>query len=111
SYGEIPLGSDRSVVDLQNRLAAEKSARAKENNEEFARLIWISPTLSSASERQKSFIETIKRDVEAQEGAEILQTPLEDFKNIMREELVEAEDRKNAEIIDGPSVYLVHDRV
>lgn len=111
AYGEIPMGSDRSVVDLQNKIAAEKSARAKERNEEFTRLIWISPNLSNASERQKSFIETIKRDVEAQEGAEILQTPLEDFKNIMREELVESEERHSTDTQEGRSVYLMHDRV
>lgn len=111
AYGEIPQGSDRSVVDIQNRLAAEKSIRAKEKNEEFTRLIWISPNLSNANERQKSFIENIKRDVEAQEGAEILQTPLEDFKNIMREELVESEDRKAVSDVGGRSVYLMHDRI
>jgi hypothetical protein len=111
AYGEIPSGSDRSVVDLQNKLAAEKSIRAKENKQEFTRLIWISPNLNNASERQKSFIENIKRDVEAQEGAEILQTPLEDFKNIMREELVESEERKAVEDLGGRSVYLMHDRV
>jgi hypothetical protein len=111
AYGEIPSGSDRSVVDIQNRLAAEKSIRAKENKEEFTRLIWISPSLNNASERQKSFIENIKRDVEAQEGAEILQTPLEDFKNIMREELVESEERKGTEDLAGRSVYLMHDRI
>ena len=72
AYGELPTGSDRSVVDLQNKLAAEKSLRARENKEEFTRLIWISPNLANASERQKSFIDNIKRDVEAQEGAEIL---------------------------------------
>lgn len=111
AYGEIPVGSDRSVVDLQNKLAAEKSIKAKENKQEFTRLIWISPSLGNASERQKSFIENIKRDVEAQEGAEILQTPLEDFKNIMREELVESEERKGVDEPDGRSVYLMHDRV
>lgn len=111
AYGEIPTGSERSVVDLQNKLAAEKSVKAKEHNEEFTRLIWISPNLNNASERQKSFIENIKRDVEAQEGAEILQTPLEDFKNIMREELVESEERKGTEDSGGRSVYLMHDRI
>jgi hypothetical protein len=111
AYGEIPSGSDRSVVDIQNRLAAEKSIRAKESKEDFTRLIWISPTLTNASERQKGFIENIKRDVEAQEGAEILQTPLEDFKNIMREELVEAGDRKASDDTGGKSVYLMHDRI
>ena len=111
AYGEIPQGSDRSVVDIQNKLAAEKSIRAKEKNEEFTRLIWISPNLGNASERQKNFIENIKRDVEAQEGAEILQTPLEDFKNIMREELVESEERKTVSDVGGRSVYLMHDRI
>lgn len=111
AYGDIPAGSDRSVVDLQNKLAAEKSVQAKEQKLEFTRLIWISPNLSNATERQKGFIETIKRDVEAQEGAEILQTPLEDFKNIMREELVEAEERKALEDYEGRSVYLMHDRI
>lgn len=110
-YGEIPTGSDRSVVDLQNKLAAEKSVKAKENNEEFTRLIWISPNLNNASEKQKSFIENIKRDVEAQEGAEILQTPLEDFKNIMREELLESEERKGTDDPAGRSIYLMHDRI
>jgi hypothetical protein len=110
AYGEIPQGSDRSIVDLQNKMAAEKSNLAKEKNEEFARLIWISPILNNASERQKSFIENIKRDVEAQEGAEILQTPLEDFKNIMREELVGIGEKK-AVVDNSRSVYLMHDRV
>ncbi|MCI0751282.1 MAG: hypothetical protein L0Y35_05555 [Flammeovirgaceae bacterium] len=108
AYGEIPEGSDRSVVDIQNRIAAEKSHSAKK--EDFLRLIWISSLLGNASERQKSFIDTLKRDTEAQEGAEILQTSLEDFKNIMREELLEGGDRRMAD--DGiPSIYLLHDRM
>jgi hypothetical protein len=111
AYGEIPSGSDRSVVDIQNKLAAEKSAKAKENKEDFTRLVWISPNLANANERQKSFIENIKRDVEAQEGTEILQTPLEDFKNIMREELVESEERKPQDDPGGRSIYLMHDRI
>jgi hypothetical protein len=113
AYGEIAEGSDRSVVDIQNKLAAEKSVSAKEKNEEFTRLIWISPNMSTASERQKGFIENIKRDVEAQEGAEILQTPLEDFKNIMREELVDTANDRKVLLDDntGRSIYLMHDKV
>ena len=111
AYGEIPEGSDRSVVDLQNKIAAEKSIRAKQNKEEFSRLIWISPNMVNASERQKGFIENIKRDVEAQEGAEILQTPLEDFKNIMREELVEAGEKKVSDESGKKCIYLMHDRI
>src|SRR5688572_13011664 len=111
AYGEIPEGSERSVVDLQNKIAAEKSIRAKQNNQEFSRLIWISPNLVNASERQKGFIENIKRDVEAQEGAEILQTPLEDFKNIMREELVDTGEKRTQEDNGRKCIYLMHDRI
>ena len=61
--------------------------------------------------KQKSFIDTIRRDVEAQEGAEILQNPLEDFKNIMREELLESLERKEPDDFKGKSIYVVHDRM
>ncbi|HOX83199.1 MAG TPA: DUF4062 domain-containing protein [Chryseolinea sp.] len=111
AYGEIPEGTDRSVVDIQNKLAAEKSIQAKENKEEFGRLVWISPNLTLASEKQKAFIENIKRDAEVQEGAEILQTSLEDFKNIMREELVDAGEKKPVTEGSGQSIYVMHDKV
>lgn len=111
AYGEIPEGTDRSVVDIQNKLAAEQSLAKKEKKEEFARLIWIAPNLRNASEKQKAFIETIRRDIEAQEGAEILQNPLEDFKNIMREELLESNQRGGGDDFQGKSIYLVHDRI
>jgi len=111
SYGEIPEGGENSVVDMQNELAAKESAAKRGRKEDFTRLIWISANMRNLSDRQKSFIETLKRDTEAQEGTEILQTPLEDFKNIMREELVEAHDRKGGSGVGGKTIYLLHDRV
>lgn len=109
AYGEIPDGSDKSIVELQNRIAAEKSQQV--GKDLFTRLIWINPVLTNASERQRAFIDNIKRDTEAQEGAEILQTPLEDFKNIMREELIEADEKRALDETGGKSIYLVHDRI
>ena len=111
AYGEIPEGSDRSIVDIQNKLAAEVSVAKKQNKQEFARLIWIAQSLKNASDKQKAFIETLKRDTEAQEGAEILQNPLEDFKNIVREELLESQERRGVDESGGKSIYLVHDKV
>ena len=111
SYGEIPEGAEKSVVDIQNDLASKESATKRGRKEDFTRLIWISANMRNLSDRQKSFIEALKRDTEAQEGTEILQTPLEDFKNIMREELVEVHDRKGGSDVRGKTIYLVHDRV
>jgi hypothetical protein len=111
AYGEIPDGADRSIVDIQNKIAAETAASKRQNKEDFSRLIWIAQNLKNASDRQKAFIETIRRDTEAQEGAEILQNPLEDFKNIMREELMESQERTTAESVGSKTIYLVHDRI
>ena len=114
SYGDIPTESDKSVVDIQNEIAAEKSSRLK-NKAEFSRLVWISPNLDHASEKQLAFIENIQRDMASAEAAEILQPPLEDFKNIIREELIEVKLDKRllrSSIPDdtSPSVYLLHDK-
>lgn len=117
SYGEIPDDSERSVVDIQNKIAAERSTSMaeKSSRRDFSRLIWISPSLTQISERQKAFIENIKRDTAALEGAEILQTPLEDFKNIIREELVEkglGDELDNEDAANStPQVYLMHDKM
>lgn len=109
-YGEIANGSTRSVIDLQHKIATEKSQDARQRNEPFTRLIWITPSLRHINERQRKFIETIRHDVEQQEGAELLETPLEDFKNIIREELLEAIDRKIAKETGGKAIYLLHDQ-
>lgn len=111
SYGEIPQGAEQSIVEIQNELASKVSATKRGRKEDFTRLIWISANLRNISDKQKSFIENLKRDTEAQEGTEILQTPLEDFKNIMREELVEAHDRKGGTEVRGKTIYLLHDRI
>jgi len=111
TYGEIPEGTDRSIQDIQNKLAAEKSLQAKERHEDFSRLIWISPNQNHTSERQQRFIETLKRDVEAQEGTEILQTLLEDFKNIIREELEDASEKRVLDETGGRAIYLMHDKI
>lgn len=111
AYGEIPEDGDRSIVDIQNKIAAEVAVAKRQSKEEFSRLIWVAQNLKNASDRQKSFIETIRRDTEAQEGAEILQNPLEDFKNIMREELMESQDALSGDVPSGKSIYLVCDKV
>jgi hypothetical protein len=111
SYGNIPKGSEISIVDLQNEMAASKS----EENNKLERLIWISPSLKYASEKQKSFIHNIKRDAHASAGAEVLQTSLEDFKNTLWEQLLAGginSKLKSIDITNLPnqlSVYLLTD--
>lgn len=119
TYGEIPEGGSNSIIDLQNQLASEWCIKQNEGKikTDTKRFIWIAPNLKAASEKQLTFIENVKRDIASLEGAEILQTPLEDFKGIIREELFgtkkgifnffepEDSDDKNQK------VYLIHDKV
>ena len=115
SYGDIPQGTEKSVVDIQNFLAGNKAKNA--SADEFSRLIWISPNQRTSSEKQKTFIENVKRDTDASKNAEILQTPLEDFKNVIRTEIIDggitrktAEDKKSSNAMTDNSVYLIHDK-
>jgi hypothetical protein len=101
-------------MDIQNSIA---SAHAEANPKKFNRLIWISPTLKYASEKQKSFIHNIKRDDKSSFGAEVLQTSLEDFKNTLWEELMEKglnKKLRDTYMPEGqvmPIIYLIYDEL
>jgi hypothetical protein len=118
SYGDIPEGSEKSIIDIQNQLAAEYRSHAGvipgTGNSIFNRLIWVSPNAKLTNEKQKLFIENLKRDAESINGAEVIQSSLEDLKNIIRKELSADNDvevaEKAAEKNNAlPSVYLIYD--
>ena len=100
-YGYKPKGSELSIVDIQNRLAANHTFEMVEVNknledkELFSRLIWVSPELKNVTERQKIFIEDLKSDAASLEEAEVLQITLPELKSIVREELVTGGRFKN----------------
>lgn len=123
-YGYKPVGSDFSVVDVQNQIASKHTRDIHEFNvtgkakEKFSRLIWLSPELKNVSERQKIFIEDLKSDAATLDEAEVLQIPLQELKSIIREELVTGGRFKTKEIQsedqlpeDGNLVYLICDQL
>lgn len=107
AYGEIPEGANQSVPELQLLLSLEQARQSSK----FSRLVWISPGLSHVSDRQKNFIERIKADLESHENTEIFEMPIEDFKAIMRDELLDQHDREPIPKDDLPSIYLMHDKI
>jgi hypothetical protein len=82
NYGLIPEGARESVVVIQNELAIERAQGG-----DFARLVWLPPGFSSEEEKQLQFVDRLQTDVRIQAGADILQTPLEDFKSAVLERL------------------------
>jgi hypothetical protein len=108
SYGIIPEGAgSRSIVRLQNEIAAERSRR-----ETFARLLWMPVGLTTQEEAQAQFIEALRTDAVTQKGAELLQTPLEELKTVIKTRLSTngREPETEAAGEAAPKIYLIFDR-
>jgi TIR domain len=85
-YGSTPEDDPRSVVRIQEELAAQHSA----DNSSFSRLLWIpqglmTPALEVTDQRQKDFVVELQNRVVA--GTELLQTSVEDLKTHVLEKL------------------------
>jgi hypothetical protein len=78
NYGVVPDDTTQSIVVLQHELAIERASAS-----DFCRLIWMPPNLIIDDERQRTFIERLENDSRCQSGADILKTPLEDFKTVL----------------------------
>lgn len=102
-FGSMLEGDEEnSIVQIQNELAAQQSSES--NN--FARLIWIAPDLAPSGKRQLAFIELLRTDEQAQNGAELLERPLEELKNRIIEKLT-APKPAPARLLQFPEENLV----
>ena len=82
NYGLIPEGDRRSVIRLQNDLAAAQS-----RVQGLARLIWIPDETNLTSEKQQQFIDHLKNDADSYFEADFLNTGIEDLKTAIRDQL------------------------
>jgi hypothetical protein len=109
TYGIVPeRAAGRSIVCLQNEIAAERSSR-----ESFSRLLWMPVGLVPQEEAQAQFIEHLRTDATTQRGAEFLQTPLEELKTVLQIRLSRTNGHKpEAASLEQspPKIYLIFDR-
>lgn len=113
NYGIVPEGETDSLVALQNELATQR-----DGTDGFSRLIWLPPGLVTTDERQQGFIRHLYTDERLQQGADLLETPLEDFKAALHQRLQPPPEpprreagAAGAEGCDGPSrIYLICDQ-
>lgn len=111
SYGVIPEGAQKSIVEIQNDVAASFSAANS-----VPRFIWIPEGCEPNDERQVSFIDKLNSGKEGVVGADLVQGSLEDFKSIVIDKLksMKKEIKKEElqpEVYDGSSkiIYLICD--
>lgn len=83
-YGSTPEDDARSVVRIQEQLAAAHGAA----NPDFLRLLWMPENLKAmeiSDERQKTYVSELQTRITA--GAELLQTSIDDLKTRIVEKL------------------------
>jgi hypothetical protein len=105
SYGIVPEGADnRSIVRLQNEIAAERS-----QDRAFSRLLWLPVGLTPLEKTQAQFIENLRTDAATQQGAELLQTPLEELKNVIQLRL-SSNGHETKPPDETAKIYLIFDK-
>lgn len=109
-YGVVPDGAEVSMVDLQNQQAVRQS-----REKGLRRIVWLSRENQPRDARQAAFVDKLRRDPTAVEGAELLQTTLEDLKALiearLRQPAAAAHEEDAAEAGgEVPRIYLICDR-
>lgn len=81
-YGFIPEGGNESVTEIQNDLAIE---RGKQGG--FVRLLWIPAGKQFGDARQAALVEELRTNPRMQNGADLLETFLEDLRTVIYDRL------------------------
>lgn len=84
SYTPINKSIEISGVELQNDIYIEVAEELINQKKNIHRLVWIPPNLKPKSEKQRLYIESFKRNIELLRNTEIIQAPVEVFKNIIK---------------------------
>lgn len=88
--GRVLQGSEKSIVEIQNELASQyynAQDPQADQAKDFSRVIWISPKVSRSGKKDRFDVEDLKRNPAALHGAEILETPIEVTKTIIRNKI------------------------
>ncbi len=105
SRGKVPDGpSQKSVVQLQNEVAAKKSEERG-----LRRVIWLPQGTRSEQPEQQEFIEALQKVADLQRGAELITADLETLKGAVYAVLQKPEKPAWPGPPDAKLVYLICD--
>jgi len=112
NYSLVPEGEVESLLEIQNELAIERGGKGG-----FFRFLWVPTGLQVADDRQRKVLEHIRTDSRVLEGADLLETYLEDLRTIIHSRLQRHADEKVPAVGGStPStgaharVYLIYDQ-
>ncbi len=104
SYSFVPEGGAKSLLEIQNELAIERG-----ENGQFSRLLWIPIGLQVEDKRQQKVIEQVRMDPRIHEGADLLETGLEDLRTVIQDRLKRPNELIEAAGRDRARVYVMYD--
>ncbi len=81
-YGLVSATGTQSLIEAQHELAIERNQQG-----DFVRLVWIPAGLEVSDPRQIELIKLLRMDPRFQEGAELMESSLEDLKTVYQERL------------------------
>lgn len=93
-YAPLLNNIEISSIELQNDLFHEIASERRAQNNPITRLVWIPPNIKPKSEKQKLYIESFKRNIELLQSTEIIQTPVEVFKTVIKNTAKEILNKK-----------------
>jgi hypothetical protein len=110
-------GTNASIIELQNRLAAEYFKNLDQmggggKSINLGRFIWISPDINDHHVKQKLYVEALKKDQEAIYNAEVLEVHIEELKTHINKQLERArlELDANTSKSDTKVIYFIYDK-
>ena len=106
-YGVVPEAADRSIIELQNDLAGDRSRCQAD----FFRLIALPKDMTTEDKNQKKFIEQLRNAPDHQSGDDLLETTIEDLKTVIRDKLkaFDAKVEREEEERELTRIYLIYD--
>ena len=108
-YGIVPEGSDLSLVELQNSVAAQQFERSA-----IPRIIWLPRDAQPRMRKQEDLIKAILEDPVLHRGAEVVRDNLESLKAVMLDKLAPLERPRTSveQVAESAAkrIYLICDR-
>jgi hypothetical protein len=107
TYSLVPEGGVASLQEVQNELAIDRARQDRS----FRHLVWLAPKPVIPDERQRTFVERLRRDERCPAGTDLLETPLEDLRTVIHAQLAKLEGPAEKPVFACASaqVYLLYD--
>jgi hypothetical protein len=112
TYSFVPEGCRASIAEMQYELAVERARGGR-----FSRLVWIPPNIQVDDDRQQKVLQSLRTDPRMQEGADLLETSLEDLRTMISAWLTRGNTAASQSLsasgsdVSAPQqVYLIYDQ-